>query len=184
MKPIRVLPVGAVDRRLIDVVRQALAREFRTTCMVADSLVDPAFAYHPERSQYHSTALLEHLSRLGNAAELLVGVTAVDLYIPILTFVFGEAQVGGAAAVVSYHRLQQQFYGLEADDGLLQERLAKEAIHEVGHIFGLHHCDDYECVMATSHAVEWLDLKGAALCGSCRGVFHQQLMNFSAISSR
>jgi predicted Zn-dependent protease len=101
--------------------------------------------------------------------EILVGVTDVDLYIPILSFVFGEAQLGGHIAVVSYHRLHQQFYGLPRDDSLLRERLVKEAIHEAGHTRGLTHCDDYDCVMAASHAVEWLDLKGAGFCASCRG---------------
>lgn len=100
--------------------------------------------------------------------EILVGVTDVDLYIPILSFVFGEAQLGGHIAVVSYHRLHQQFYGLPRDDSLLRERLVKEAIHEAGHTLGLTHCDDYDCVMAASHAVEWLDLKGAGFCGACR----------------
>ena len=79
-----------------------------------------------------------------------------------------EAQLGGSAAIVSYHRLTQEFYGLPADDALLLDRTAKEAIHEIGHAAGLTHCDDYQCVMAASHAVEWLDVKSAALCAFCR----------------
>ena len=99
----------------------------------------------------------------------VLGVTGVDLYIPILTFVFGEAQMGGPCAVVSFHRLMQEFYGLPADPAVLIDRLIKESVHEVGHTLDLTHCDDYSCAMAPSHAVEWIDLKGQALCGSCQG---------------
>ena len=170
MRPVRVVPVGAAARPLLDPVSKALAREFRTRCELARDAIDPAFAHHRERNQYHSTAIVEHLAKIDGDSQVLVAVTDVDLYIPILTFVFGEAQLGGHCAVVSYHRLTQEFYGLPPDPALLEERLVKEAIHEVGHTIGLTHCDDYECVMAASHAVEWLDMKGRALCGECRAV--------------
>jgi len=98
----------------------------------------------------------------------VLGVTAADLYIPILTFVFGEAQLRGQCALVSLHRLRQEFYGLPADPGLLRERLLKEAVHELGHTLELTHCDDYGCVMAASHSVEWIDLKGAVPCSVCQ----------------
>ena len=98
----------------------------------------------------------------------VLGVTGADLYIPILTFVFGEAQMGGPCAIVSFHRLQQQFYGLPPDPNVLMDRLVKEAVHEVGHTFDLTHCEDYSCAMAASHAVEWIDLKEPTLCSSCQ----------------
>jgi archaemetzincin len=168
MKPIRVLALGEVERRLLDVVRTSLIREYRAKCEIDSRPFDPSVAYHPERNQYHSTHLVEQLTRIDGGSERLLGVAAVDLFIPILTFVFGEAQLGGSCAVVSYHRLHQSFYGLPPDESLLKERLAKEAIHEIGHTFGLSHCEDYECVMAASHSVEWLDVKGGRLCFECR----------------
>jgi archaemetzincin len=168
MKPIRLVALGEVERRLLDVVRASLIREYRAKCEIDSRPIDPSVAYHPERNQYHSTHLVEQLTRLDGGTERLLGVAAVDLFIPILTFVFGEAQLGGSCAVVSYHRLHQSFYGLPPDESLLKDRLAKEAVHEMGHTFGLTHCEDYECVMAASHSVEWLDVKGAALCFECR----------------
>ncbi|HEX7707609.1 MAG TPA: archaemetzincin family Zn-dependent metalloprotease [Thermoanaerobaculia bacterium] len=168
MKSIRVLPAGEVERPLLDPVVAALAREYRTSSHVADLEIEPSFAHHPERNQYHSTAIIEHLSKLNGGSQILIAVTGFDLYIPILTFVFGEAQLGGTCAVVSYHRLSQEFYGLPADRSLLRERLVKEAIHEVGHTLGLTHCEDYECVMAASYGVELLDIKGPQLCSYCR----------------
>ena len=184
MKPIRVVPVGGAEPRLLRAVATALTAELEVPCDIATHRLDPAFAHHPERNQYHSSAIIEHLAaRHGTSGELLVGVTDVDLYIPILTFVFGEAQLGGDIAVVSYHRLTQEFYGLPRHEALLTERLIKEAIHEVGHTAGLTHCDDYECVMAASHAVEWLDLKGASLCESCRSAMEHGLRSAQGVRS-
>ena len=81
---------------------------------------------------------------------------------------FGEAQLDGNCAVVSMARLGDEFYGLPAREDLMRERLVKEAGHELGHTFGLRHCADWRCVMASSHAVERLDVKGAAFCPRCR----------------
>jgi archaemetzincin len=100
----------------------------------------------------------------------VLGIAAVDLYIPILTFVFGEAQMGGPCAVVSVHRLRQEFYGLPADQELFRQRALKEAVHEIGHTVNLTHCSDYQCAMAPSHAVEWIDLKESTLCAGCQAV--------------
>lgn len=168
MRPIRVVPVGAMEPPLLDAVASGLAREFRTRAAISKSVIDPSFAHHPQRNQYHSTTIIEHLSKKNGSGEIVVGVTALDLFIPILTFVFGEAQLGGTCAVVSGHRLSQEFYGLPRDPALATERLVKEAIHEVGHTAGLTHCEDYDCVMAASHAVEWLDTKTSMLCAECR----------------
>src|SRR5512143_3074924 len=101
------------------------------------------------------------------AAWRLLGLTPHDLYIPTLTFVFGEAQLEGSCAIFSLNRLRQAFYGLPPGPRLLHERMIKEAVHELGHTLRLRHCDDYRCVMAPSHSVEWVDLKGSSFCPSC-----------------
>jgi len=90
------------------------------------------------------------------------------LFVPVLTFVFGEAQLDGNCATVSFARLREEAYGLPAHEDVLRERLLKEAIHELGHTFGLRHCADWRCVMTSSHAVERLDVKSAEFCGECR----------------
>jgi archaemetzincin len=169
MRSLRVVPVGAPDASLLDTAARTLGTAFRLPCSVSGPAIDPRFALHPERNQFLSTSLVERLAREQKPGEALIGVTELDLYIPILTFVFGEAQLGGGCAVVSYHRLAQEFYGLPPDRPLLHERLAKEAVHEAGHAAGLVHCDDYECVMAAAHSVEWLDLKQSGWCAVCRG---------------
>jgi archaemetzincin len=166
---LELLAIGELDRRLLENLRTQMGRVFRVPCEVVSETLSPEFAFHQERGQYHSSEILARLQpRVGPHCWRLLGVTAVDLYIPILTFVFGEAQMGGPCGVVSFHRLRQEFYGLPADPNLLQGRLLKEAVHEVGHTLELTHCDDYGCVMASSHAVEWIDLKEPFLCAQCR----------------
>ena len=130
--------------------------------------MDAKFAHHSARGQYHSTAILERLQSISpNGNSRLLGVTAVDLFVPIFTFVFGEAQLEGNCALASLYRLSEEHYGLPADEGKLRERLTKEAVHELGHTFGLRHCEDWQCVMASSHSVELVDVKSAEFCGEC-----------------
>jgi archaemetzincin len=168
MKLLQLLPIGDVSSGLLHELGPAMADTFRVPCEVVHRPLDPAFAEHDERHQFHSSEILRRMQNyLGPDTWRVLGVTAVDLYIPILTFVFGEAQMGGPCAVVSVHRLRQEFYGLPEDRDLLRERLLKEAVHEIGHTLDLTHCDDYRCAMAASHAVEWIDLKDGTLCPNC-----------------
>ena len=139
-----------------------LARTFQAPCRVEESRLDPRFAYDPGRSQYYSTAILEKLAAQAKGAARILGVASVDLYVPILTFVFGEAQLEGPCAVVSSYRLPEP-----GRPELLRERLLKEATHELGHTHGLRHCEDWNCVMASSHSVERLDVKSAEFCAKC-----------------
>ncbi|HSP15757.1 MAG TPA: archaemetzincin family Zn-dependent metalloprotease [Thermoanaerobaculia bacterium] len=167
MKPVRLVPAGDVDQSMLDAVRLAVVRQYNVACRDARHSLDLAFAFHPERAQYHSTMIIERLAQIDGTDDIIVGVTGLDLFIPILKYVFGEAQLGGRCAVVSFHRMLQPFYGLPADPELTATRISKTAVHEIGHTLGLTHCDDYDCVMAASHSVEWLDVKGSWLCSTC-----------------
>ncbi len=165
---LQLLPIGDVDRHLLEGLRDMMGTVFRVPCDVLPRSFSAEFAFHAERRQYHSSEILAKMQEQVNfRCWRMLGVTTLDLYIPILTFVFGEAQLGGRCAVVSLHRLRQEFYGLPEDSQLLRERLLKEAVHELGHTLDLTHCEDYQCVMAASHAVEWIDLKDSRLCASC-----------------
>ena len=169
MKLLQLLPIGNVDDGLLKDLRPAVEEILCVPCQVLPIRLDPEFAFHGERQQYHSSEILHRMQNfLTPVSWRMLGVAAVDLYIPILTFVFGEAQMSGPCAVLSAHRLRQEFYGLPPDRELFRQRLIKEAVHELGHTLSLTHCEDYRCVMASSHAVEWIDLKESALCGNCR----------------
>ncbi len=147
-------------------VEEAFGR--RVESLRIDLDLDTYFA--PERQQYHATLILARLLRdLPEGGSHIVGVASVDLYIPVLTFVFGQSQLGGPGAVMSTYRLHNEYYGLPSDEGLLFDRTVKEVVHELGHAFGLVHCPDYQCVMSASTYVEDVDLKQADLCQDCRG---------------
>jgi len=168
MRIISLLPIGRVERSLLEPLAEGLTQKLRVTCSIQPDRLDAEFAYNPLRRQYHSTEILRKiLQSPPSASWKVLGVTDMDLYIPVLTFVFGEAQLTDGGAVVSAHRLRQEFYGLPIDDKLLHERLLKEALHELGHTCGLRHCQDYGCVMSSSNGVERVDLKRAEFCASC-----------------
>jgi archaemetzincin len=152
---------------LLDDLAAELASRLRLSCHVQTAPLDAAFAYEQKRNQYYSTAILKHLLGVGPPKDRILGVTELDLFVPVLTFVFGEAQLAGRAALVSTHRLTEEFYGLPRQFETFRQRLVKEAVHELGHTFGLRHCSDWRCVMTSSNGVERLDIKSADFCTSC-----------------
>ena len=169
MKVVHLLPVGGIDLDLLQDLRGTIPRRLSVRCEILPVALDPKPSYHAERQQFHSSEILQRMQTLVRPKDWrLLAVADVDLYIPILKYVFGEAQMGGPCAVVSAHRLCQEFYGLERDDRLVRERLLKEAIHELGHTLHLRHCQDYRCAMASSHSVEWIDLRENSMCDACR----------------
>ncbi len=169
MKLVHLLAVGKIDQRLLQSLTKEIPRRLDVSCEILPVMLDPASSFHAERQQYHSSEILQQMqSYVGPQTWRLLGVADVDLYIPILKYVFGEAQLDGPCGVVSAHRLHEEFYGLQRNDNLLGERLAKEAIHELGHTLNLRHCGNYDCVMASAHAVEWVDLRGSTLCDLCQ----------------
>jgi archaemetzincin len=174
MKILSLVPVGDVPHRDLELLGAGLAPKLRVACSVNSDDLNVSAAFDPLRGQYNSTKILRQLQGLATVESWRVlGVAKADLYIPILSFVFGEAQLGPlpvAAAVVSVHRLRQEFYGLPSNPELQAERLLKEALHELGHTLGLRHCPDYRCVMSSSHAVENIDLKSAEFCATCAAV--------------
>jgi archaemetzincin len=126
----------------------------------------PLSAFDPARRQYSAPVVLKTLLETTPDQKLLA-ITCVDLFIPMLSFVYGQAQLGGNVAVVSLARLRQEFYGLPGNAALLAGRARKEAVHETGHLFGLVHCEQPDCAMRLSTNVRQLDLKGDALCPGC-----------------
>lgn len=168
MSEIRLVEVGHVDRSILEFMATMLADCFSVPCWMSSDPLDLDGVYDFERQQYHSTEILSRLTRLEPPpGQKILGVADVDLFIPILTFVFGEAQLGNATAVVSIHRLRQEFYGLPPDEDLLYERAQKEAIHELGHTFGLIHCHDFNCVMRSSNSITEVDIKPDSFCADC-----------------
>lgn len=164
-----IVPIHRPRQENLELLKQALSEVFplRVEFLTLDMDIESVF--NARRHQYHSTEILANLlRRMPNDTERILAVTDLDLYIPILTFVFGEAQLRGHAAVVSCHRLKNEFYGIPADSDALMDRLIKEAVHELGHTYGLVHCENYSCVMHASTYVEEIDIKDYHFCPDCR----------------
>ena len=120
------------------------------------------------RNQVNSTRILSQLlRRVPGKAHKILGTTELDLYIRVLTYVFGEAQLEGKAAVISTYRLRDELYGLPKNQQKLKDRLQKEAIHELGHAFGLIHCREPRCVMYSYSYAEEIDYKSIDFCKIC-----------------
>jgi archaemetzincin len=165
---IDVIRTPEVDAALIEELAAAIERALGARCRARPDPVAFDVAPDVRRGQVHATAILQQMQWLDGFPERLLAVSGADLFVPVLTFVFGEAQLPGRNAVISTHRLREEFYGLPPDEARLRERLLKLALHELGHTFGLVHCDRWECAMSSSHAVERLDLRRAEYCEACR----------------
>lgn len=166
---IYLIPVGEMDKWLLGRLTVPLEKRFGHPCAIGEGMAMPPEAYDPRRGQYLSTAILNALrGKLPLDALRALGVANVDLYVPELNFVFGEAQLGGRVAVISVARLQPEFYGLEPNPKVARERMLKEAVHELGHTFGLRHCRNESCVMRFSNSLLDTDRKGNDFCPRCR----------------
>jgi archaemetzincin len=160
------LGADAPDERLLDTAARAVKSVFRVSVRVDRRPERPTQAFDPKRGQHSSTQILKWLVGRASAGGRTLGVTDVDLFIPVLTFVYGEAQLGGAAAVVSTARLAVTA-GPDPDHRLFDSRLVKECIHELGHTFGLIHCESRACVMARSVNLIEVDAKRIQMCADC-----------------
>lgn len=169
MSCIYIIPIQTGSRFWLKPLEAGIHEAFGCGSRCVDMPFDLAGIFDPDRRQYNSSKLLLQIIAAPPAgATRVLAVADVDLFIPILTFVFGEAQLGGTAAAVSLHRLNSKFYGLPENLDVLTERLVKESIHELGHTFGLLHCRQPGCVMASSTYVEDIDQKSVDMCGRCR----------------
>jgi archaemetzincin len=165
---IAISPIGEFDRPIIealcDTVHQAFGIPAKTHVLLEDIL----FAWNPERRQYHSTPILEKLA--AGAPPWAVKVAALvkmDLYIPILTYVYGEAQLKGRACIVSTFRLSEGI-SPPSTETTFQTRVGKEIIHELGHTFNLRHCSDPSCIMHYCRTEADVDRKSEKLCRYCK----------------
>ena len=165
---VEVVPLGRVSGTATAVAAANLQAILGLDALVAPARPLPGHCLAPSRGQYDAGRLLLELAGEGAPPPLRLGLTASDLCLPFLTHVFGEAQLGGRAAVVSLRRLGRQEDGSRAPRDLLLERVAKVALHETAHILGLTHCRGAQCLMRFSGGLAELDRLDLAFCPACR----------------
>jgi len=168
MQNIVLISIGTMKYDVAGFLSLSLPEILHAKCRVAVAEIGLEPFYNNERKQYHSTEILRQLLPYATGKEQhILGIMDEDLYIPILTFVFGEAQLNGRCALMSGHRLHQEYYGLPADESLYLIRCEKESVHELGHTLGLKHCDNFECVMRYSNSIADIDIKRNVFCPNC-----------------
>lgn len=174
---ISVIPFGRVERDVVTVVADGIQGIFRIPVDVRDSLELPEEAFMASRDQYNAMVIIKSLKQSNSGKSLKVlGITRHDICNPILTYVFGEAYMGGTAAVMSYARLRVGAGGEPMSREALLERAVKVAIHEIGHTFGLSHCHRDRCVMHASNNLFELDDKLNYLCSYCELFLREALV--------
>lgn len=169
MSYIYIVPIELEDHSDLGMLEAFIFETFHLKTRRSEFKINLEGVFNPSRGQYNSSLILQQLiMKSPPDADKILGVLDVDLFIPILTFVFGEAQLKGIGAVVSAHRLHNRFYGLPENREATADRLLKEAVHELGHTFGLIHCTEPGCVMNSSTYVENIDQKSAEFCSLCQ----------------
>jgi archaemetzincin len=162
----------AADDAMLEDVRVHVERAFRVRSKRYHHADRPTHAFDPRRGQHSSTQILRWLVEREHPGGRIVAVTDVDLFIPVLTYVYGEAQLGGRGAVVSTARLGLDLEAL-ANPRVRIERAIKETVHELGHTFGLLHCDRRSCVMSRSVTLIDVDSKRPELCAGCGELYSE-----------
>lgn len=152
-----ILPIGKIEPEILDMLSKKLAF-LPSKISILDEAPIPKKAFNSKRNQYESSYFVDLVRKY--PGDRVLGIVDVDLYAEPLNFVFGQAEISGKAAVISLHRLKDE-------KELYHCRAVKEAVHELGHTFGLRHCDDATCVMRFSNCLAETDLKGEMYCQNC-----------------
>ncbi|NMC39071.1 MAG: archaemetzincin family Zn-dependent metalloprotease [Bacteroidales bacterium] len=173
---ITVISFGLLGQDILRAVSAEVAGKFYLPVIARQEHLDLSEFYDPSRRQYNGNSLLKKIDDDYSADSCkTLGLFSVDLFIPILTYIFGQAYLNGRAGIASLYRLSNERYGISKDDDLLVQRFGKEVIHELGHMFGLTHCTDPICVMRSSTYVEDIDQKESGFCRICKRVLDTRL---------
>ena len=166
---ILLISYGQFEKKILEKIAMDVAREFLFQVNIEESHIDLSKFYDPLRHQYDGNGLLKEIDTTYSSQLIKkIGLFRVDLFIPILTYILGQAAFKGSTGIASIYRLRNEQYGIKKDEALLLNRFSKVVIHELGHTFGLIHCLIPTCVMRSSTYVEDIDQKSHNLCIQCR----------------
>jgi archaemetzincin len=169
LQNITLVSFGHFEENFLTKVAEAVKSEFLFSVNIKEGHLDLSEFYDPGRRQYNGTKLLREVdSQFSSDSNKTLGLFSVDLFIPILTYIFGQAFLRGRTGIASLYRFRNESYGMNSDEKIILDRFKKEVIHELGHSFGLIHCHIPTCVMRSSTYVEDIDQKSANFCIRCR----------------
>ncbi len=157
-------------------LQTTLHNTFHRDVEVSDRIGNLNYAYDSKRHQYSSPRILSRLKRIKKRSiDKVLGLVDVDIYSPGYDFVYGEADINAGVATLSINRLIGDSGSVQDEDRVVADRLGREAVHEVGHLYGLGHCPKSRCVMRTCTCLEEVDEAGNELCESCAGELRSNL---------
>ncbi len=160
---------GNFEKAFLEKIVSRVNLEFHLPVTLEERHIDLSEFYDPMRRQYDGNRILNDLDSYASSPHIKrIGLFRVDLCIPILTYIFGQAPLNGNTGIASLYRLRNEQYGMKKDEDLLLDRFKKVITHELGHMFGLLHCHAPTCLMRSSTYVEDLDQKSHNLCHKCR----------------
>lgn len=168
MDKIILIILSEIDVRFIGVLNRSMEYIFHRPVETRYNITNMGYAYDAARKQYKSPLLLARLRRIKKSpAEKIMAVTDVDLYSPGYDFIYGEADVRAGVATLSSNRLVSDIKGPQSNLRINDERIIREATHEMGHLFGLIHCSNPKCVMRTCTCLPEVDEAVGGLCPVC-----------------
>ena len=168
IETISLVPLGQIDQQLLIKLGLHLKEVFPGNVQISNPLHIPKGAYNSHRKQFNSTAILSYLLTQLTDYDRFLAIAEVDLFSYGFNFVFGEADVLHRIAIISLTRLHQEYYGLPEDKNMFFLRTIKEAVHELGHTYGLIHCPNPKCVMHFSNSLSDTDRKSCKFCEMCK----------------
>ncbi|MCX7823083.1 MAG: hypothetical protein N2260_06555 [Syntrophobacterales bacterium] len=164
---IGIVSVGKLGNLIPRVVAANIQGILDVPVSIIGEIEIPEETFILERRQYDAGLMLKILEEVSTNHFCILGVTYVDLCIPVFTYVFGEAQLGGRTAIVSTYRLQRGELGETISESVFYERVVKVALHEIGHVFSLYHCENEYCLMRFSSKLGALDSLPILFCDRC-----------------
>jgi archaemetzincin len=163
---IKIIPLGEVSETILEKVREELKFRFRMVGQINPIEKLPESSFNKFRNQYRSDLVLQFLEK--QHKDRVIGITKEDLYTQGLNYIFGQAKLKGKTALLSIARLDPVFFHQPVNEDLYEKRILKEAVHEVGHMLGLEHCNKRGCVMNFSNTIGEVDKKTNYLCDMCK----------------
>lgn len=180
-----IAPIEFSNFALLNTLISELSLLLKCKIKMVQIPLDTASSFSTQRGQYYSTQLISDAINLtGEFDGKVLLLVEFDLFVPVFTYVFGEAQLHGKHSIVSLCRLHEEFYSGQTNDSLLLERSLKEILHELGHNLGLIHCRNWDCVMHSSQGVEEVDIKGSFYCPDCHSLIDEYYPGFAGGSGQ
>jgi archaemetzincin len=172
--------MGRVPKTALRVIAANLQALLETPVEMLPAMAIPEEAFQHHRGQYDAGLVLKYLARFSFPHHSrILAITDVDLCTPILTFVYGQAELGLSLAIISDFRLKHLEDGIMAPEEVYYERLAKIALHEIAHTLALYHCETPKCLMRYSPGIRHLDELDIFFCERCSFALRQSIRNLT-----